>query len=200
MTKKEDNFYKGLQKYFISFDDIQNGIWKYAGGTEGRHLNYFHLTFPNRDMPTRAEFCVCGHKITENCFITDGEKIVVLGNCCIKKFVPKSSRTCSKCGKEHKNRTVNRCNECRIGVCDKCGGTCDRRYKICLQCKFSHLDPTRVFTFGKHFGENILEVFDKDNEYCAWLVKENIERPETEVVKKLFKGYESNPLNPPNMK
>jgi hypothetical protein len=35
----------------------------------------------------------------------------------------------------HKNRKVNRCKTCRIGVCDKCNRACDKRYPTCYYCR-----------------------------------------------------------------
>lgn len=131
LTKR---FIKGLEDYNLSYDEIKNSNWKYCGGNKGRHLNYFKLSCKNDDLPHKVNKCVCGHSIVENCYITDGEQILVLGNCCIKKFIPKSSRTCEKCGEPHKNRVVNRCNNCRKGVCDECDKECELKYKKCYKC------------------------------------------------------------------
>ena len=130
-------FIKGLANYELTFEDIIHGNWKYCGGSsKGRHLNYFRLSCPEDDLPPRASECVCGHSIQENCYITNGEEILVLGNCCIKKFIPKSTRTCEKCGASHKNRIVNRCNDCRKGVCDICDKQFyDDRFTRCFKCK-----------------------------------------------------------------
>jgi len=87
-------------------------------------------------LPEPTDECVCGHHIAENCYITDGERILILGICCIKKFIPKNTRTCEKCEEPHKNRIVNRCNNCRIGVCDNCSKNCNESYKKCYNCAF----------------------------------------------------------------
>jgi hypothetical protein len=129
-------FIKGLQNYGLTYDEIKKSNWKYCGGRSGRHLNYFKLCCKDDDLPELVNECVCGHKIEENCYITDGEQLLVLGNCCIKKFISKSSRTCEKCGDSHKNRVVNRCNNCREGFCDNCGDSCDYMYKKCYKCAF----------------------------------------------------------------
>lgn len=129
-------FIKGLKQHNLSLDMMNN--WKYCGGNEGRHLNYYRIFFPGKDtLPASTDECICGHPIVENCYITNGERILVLGNCCIKKFIPKSSRTCQKCGEPHKNRIVNRCNDCRVGVCDICNKQCNPKYKKCYNCAFS---------------------------------------------------------------
>lgn len=125
---------KGLKQYNLTIDDIKN--WRYCGGDRGRHLKYFEIACPNSDFPPHQDYCICGHAIVENCYITNGSTILVLGNCCIKKFITKSGRTCEFCDKPHLNRVVNRCNKCRSGRCDKCGKYCNPRYKICYTCKF----------------------------------------------------------------
>lgn len=111
LTKK---FLEGLKKYNLTYDDIIKSGWKYCGGDTGRHYNYYKICRKDADLPGHKDNCVCGHYIEENCYITNGERILVLGNCCIKKFVPKHSRTCEECGVTHRNRKVNRCNACKM--------------------------------------------------------------------------------------
>jgi hypothetical protein len=130
-------FIEGLQQFNISYKEIIDGGWKYCGGNrEGRHQNYYKMVFPNKRLPEKKDYCVCGHAIKENCYITNETYVLVLGNCCIKRFMPgdNSGRTCSTCGKSHKNRIVNRCKECRKGVCDKCDKRCNPSYKLCYDC------------------------------------------------------------------
>lgn len=90
--------------------------FRYAGGKKaGRHLNYWKIAV-RKELPDTQFKCVCGHKIRENCYITDEEgKLHVVGNCCIKRWLPKenSGRTCEKCKAPHKNRKVNLCKKCR---------------------------------------------------------------------------------------
>ena len=130
-------FIKGLAEYNLTEEEVKKN-WKYCGGDRGRHYNYFKLSCPNDDEPEHTNECVCKHYIEENCYITNGEEILVLGNCCIKKFLPKSGRTCELCDEPHKNRIVNRCNDCRFGICDKCNKKCNSNYKLCFDCKFDH--------------------------------------------------------------
>ena len=131
-----DKFKKGLwEKYEMTIPDLN--YWKYCGGDGGknnRHLNYWKLNFGNVDTPLNEERCVCNHKIKENCYITDKEnkELLILGNCCIKRFIKKSGRTCENCGKFHKNIKINKCNNCR--GCLKCGGETSISYKYCSSC------------------------------------------------------------------
>tara|TARA_R110001599_G_scaffold352904_1_gene589268 strand:+ start:980 stop:1396 length:417 start_codon:yes stop_codon:yes gene_type:complete len=133
LTKR---FLKGLEEVGVTYEEMRNN-WKYAGGNQKEHLNYFRLAYPNDLPPPFEHNCVCGHDINEQCYITDGECFLVVGNCCIKKFLLKSGRTCENCGSAHKNRIVNRCNDCRVGVCDGCGKDIDEKYKKCYDCKYN---------------------------------------------------------------
>lgn len=131
----EKKFEKGLIEYDVSFKEIVNE-WKYAGGNKNRHLNYFKMMFPTKNIPKEKEKCICGHSIQENCYITDKNHkyILVLGNCCIKRFLTNSGRTCEECGSHHQNRKLNLCNVCKVGICYDCRGKCDDRYNRCFQC------------------------------------------------------------------
>ena len=133
MSTLKKRFIDGLASYGVSFDDILNNKWKYCGGDEGRHHNHFIIACAGREKPPHADACVCGHHLRENCYITDDESFIVVGNCCINRFITLSARTCCVCDKPHKNRTVNRCNDCRKGMCDKCNGICDPKYKSCYK-------------------------------------------------------------------
>lgn len=130
-------FIEGLRSHNLSYEDIKEGKFKYCGGDTSRHHNYFKMNFGNKSIPAHTDEYVCGHKIKENCYITDGKQILVLGNCCIKKFIPKCGRSCELCGSSHKNRIVNRCNQCRVGRCDKCSKPWKQEYKVCYGCKFN---------------------------------------------------------------
>lgn len=129
-----NHFIAGLQAHDVTLAEIRSGRWKYCGGNKGFRLDYFKIACPGEELPELHENCVCGHKIVENCYITNGSHILVLGNSCIKRFVPKSSRTCDKCDGPHRNRVVNRCNACRSGICDSCDRPCNPKYKKCWFC------------------------------------------------------------------
>ena len=132
-----DRFIEGLKKYNITYDEIINSGWKYIGGDSGADLRYFKLCCKGREMPKHEDYCVCGHAIKNNCYINHGEQILILGNCCVKKFIPQSSRTCESCNKTHKNRIINKFNDCRKGFCDICGIRVNEKYKKCFTCTFN---------------------------------------------------------------
>lgn len=118
-------FRKNLKK--LCGDD---NLWhyKYYGGRDNNDCGKQHLTYweqchlPNEVFPPIENECLCEHWINENCFIKyiganpEGlNKILVIGNCCIKKYLPKElqGKTCNRCGLPHRNRKDNFCKECR---------------------------------------------------------------------------------------
>ena len=80
--------------------------YKYAGGDDAngsnpRHLHYYNLARPNEPTPEHVDNCeICSHDIIENCYIEHKLRgdIMVVGNCCIKRFVEDSGRTCATVG------------------------------------------------------------------------------------------------------
>jgi hypothetical protein len=113
-------FNKGLQSLGITMDDFQT--WEYSGGNQSRHLNYFRLKHPNTEFPPHENRCICGHPITENCYMYNGIDFLVLGNCCIKRYAIISGRSCEDCGNRHQSRNHNKCSECK-------------KKKYCIDCK-----------------------------------------------------------------
>jgi hypothetical protein len=107
-------FKRGLEERGIDYDDVVNN-WKYCGGDSGAHLKYWALTNPDMDVGEldRESKCICGHAIRRNCFISKGDGILILGSCCIKRFMKNSGRTCSQCGAKHKTRKYDLCRECK---------------------------------------------------------------------------------------
>jgi hypothetical protein len=161
-SKLSKQFSDGLKSYNITAEQAYKDF-KYVGGDSDidrnyyeqfltgnsktpyreypnnpHHIKYWVLCNPNTLLPDKIYFCICGHKIKENCYIEnkhDGE-ILILGNCCINRFIKDKGRTCESCGSSHKNRNVNKCNKCRFGTCSKCGDKIDseRKYTMCWTC------------------------------------------------------------------
>ena len=147
MSKFEEKLIKNLSEYGIqSLEEFRND-WKYTGGNKGSHLKYWILVMEDMEVPEEENACICGCKIVENCYITkdtDGiTELMVLGNCCIKRFITKSGRTCEDCNSPHKNRKINKCNKCKAGICLKCfkrfESTNEKR-SYCYDCKPSFWD------------------------------------------------------------
>lgn len=126
------NYIQNLKKRLGNFDE-----WRYAGGNQGSHKLYFYLMFGEKRKPPAVEtHCQCNHFIKEQCYIYNSgtDQLVVLGNCCIKKFIPKHMRTCEDCDKPHRNRKWNKCNECVKKICFNCGKQNSPKYRFCYKC------------------------------------------------------------------
>lgn len=127
-----------LEKHNITREELNHGIYHYAGGDRDRHLNYYKLiTCEKSKLPKHESECVCGVEIVHNCYISKDNKIfIVVGSCCITRFLPKNSsgRTCDTCKIPHRNRIVNKCNNCRT----KCRNCCNKVKKdsndLCIGC------------------------------------------------------------------
>ncbi len=133
-TTKEE-FIKGLLEYGIVYNATFKKEWYYCGGNTGARLRYWNIACKEYELPAHVDRCVCGHAIKENCYITNGKgEILIIGNHCIKRFANNLMRTCELCKKAHKNRVVNRCNDCRRGLCDLCNRESDPRFKTCYSC------------------------------------------------------------------
>ena len=140
-TQLTNRFIAGLKKHKLTYDEMKD--WKYCGGQMREHHNYFRLCFGAVAFPSQRSKCVCGQDIKENCYITPKipeDRILVLGNCCIKKFIPDSKRTCELCGKSHQNRKDNLCSECRPAHIKKCCDLCgdhhkNRKDNLCNDCR-----------------------------------------------------------------
>jgi hypothetical protein len=131
MTNQTNNIYfkkfcENLEALGLTYEEVKRD-YKYSGGTKGAHKNYFDLCFPMNSRPDKIKICLCEHPIVENCYLSkdfDINTILIVGNCCIKKFIDQSSRTCQHCNAPHKNRTLNYCNDCKEyiirGYTEKC--------------------------------------------------------------------------------
>ena len=146
MNKLEENktlkvyrkFIDGLKRHGLTLEEVSNN-WRYCGGDRRpRHISSWKMFNKGKMLPFPAKehHCVCEHPIVENCYITDGNGwILVVGNCCIEHFVEKSGRICETCGATHRNRNVNKCKDCRVGYCAKCGDSCPPKSSKCYNCR-----------------------------------------------------------------
>lgn len=105
--------------------------------------SYFKQYFPNEPLPDQIDECVCHTKILYNCYITDGNEVLIIGRCCKNHFIVNSGKTCSRCRKSHRNKKDNYCDDCRILIQQEkiklsetcqCGKKRDSKYKYCFQC------------------------------------------------------------------
>ena len=120
------NFCDNLEALGLTYAEVKRD-YKYSGGSKGRHRNYFDMCFPMYSLPNKKRNCLCDHPIEENCYLSkdfDYDTLLIVGNCCITKFIDHSSRTCLNCSAPHKNRLLNYCNDCKEyvkrGYTEKC--------------------------------------------------------------------------------
>lgn len=104
---------------------------------------FVRMTTKTKGMPEYKDKCICGVGIKENCYITDGSRVLTVGSCCISNFLPKEvqNRTCNICRQPHQNRKNNFCNLCRETRCFTCYRTKESKAKeICNSCdaKITH--------------------------------------------------------------
>ena len=108
-------FKKGLIKNNITEEELQNDYY-YIGGDFAYHLIYYHKNNINEPLPKNpSNRCICGHKLRNNIYISNGDKILSLGSSCYSKFITrdKEPKVCKSCGVKHRNRKDNLCMKCR---------------------------------------------------------------------------------------
>lgn len=136
-------FIEGLkQTYGLNPIDLDD--YYYIGGDfnpyDDTAFRYFKLCkasnpnkFVNFIIPEHKTHCVCGHPIFYNHWLFNNinSNTLVIGSCCMKQFCLNGHRNCGYCGNPHKNRVVNRCNDCRKGLCDTCNEYCFKQQTKC---------------------------------------------------------------------
>ncbi len=145
-------FHSGLKELdlYLYEEDGKTILWKYAGGSRNEdhdnkaqhHYNYYQMAYADKyPMPDHKDACICNVAIKQNCFIVHNKlgRILVVGNCCIKHFLPedRSGRTCEICEEPHKNRKDNYCFQCRDAgykKCASCRQTCCSDNEFCKPC------------------------------------------------------------------
>lgn len=115
--------------YFAQLMDGLSGAddWMFVGGDGSQaHLNRWERMFGDLAHPDKTDRCVCSHPIQENCWLWSKKlgEVEVLGNCCIKRFIPKPEDRllrCADCDTPHRNLKGNFCGDCREKhKCKKC--------------------------------------------------------------------------------
>lgn len=125
-----ERFINGLKSYNLTYEEVKE--WDYCGGNNGTHLKYYKKKYQNKQLPEFKNNCICGHKLKNNCYITNHNIILILGSCCIKRFIDKGlKRTCLTCDKPYKGK-YRCCIDCRKTRCWTC---CANSYfKFCKNC------------------------------------------------------------------
>lgn len=111
-------FVEGLKNYDLTKEEIQD--WYYVGGGHTNNpyrnmiLNQKYLRYyPKAKIPPLTDECVCGHRIQENAFISNGKQLLILGSCCVKRFTEKGTKqVCKGCKQLWKGKSVY-CKKCK---------------------------------------------------------------------------------------
>lgn len=124
--------------YNIDFNEAKKTYHKCGGNGTDHDRKRFITNFGDTPFPPTVKKCPCGHAIIKNCYVTENNeysKIIIVGNCCVKQFDSGNKRICVLCKSPHKNRTVNKCNDCR-NQCEDCLKVVDRLYnQKCKECR-----------------------------------------------------------------
>ena len=149
-----ERFKQGLAELGYKYEDIAAN-YKYGGGNKlNNHVNYFKNIMRDKPFPKKVDHCPCGHEIIENCYLYDTTNIenpvIVVGNCCIKRFLPEAAgRRCKVCGEAHKSRKHNLCSNCKTKYCNDCDTTKrspifkSKRCKECFNKFLQETDPEK---------------------------------------------------------
>ena len=167
-TLEKSKIYKrfiedGILELITLEDFISN--WRYIGGTKNlsdlddetlikkniQHEEYlfrvYGINYLNIDYNKLKTHCVCNTSIKQRIFISDGNRVITIGNECVVSFFEEECKKnikqkCTICGEYHKNRLGTLCNDCRIGRCMKCGIDINEMYNKCFKCNFGEEPKT----------------------------------------------------------
>jgi len=122
---------KGFQNiYNLNINDVVKDFMRVGDDSIGGQNQFKLLMGDDVPLPNTTYKCVCGHKILHNCFIANRKtnKVITLGNCCVKRFKGALNKRCDNCNKHHKNRSDNLCNECRLlKKCTRCNNNYNKK-------------------------------------------------------------------------
>ena len=112
--KMSKRFENGLKKYGLTIEDLND--FYYIGGEHKQHKAYYNLFTNNNKLPKHNNYCICGHKIKNNCYISNGDIVLPIGESCILRFLQnRKKRICPVCFCPHRNRIkTNLCNVCKM--------------------------------------------------------------------------------------
>jgi hypothetical protein len=113
MSERANRHLRAFLEALAREGDPDPNNYAYAGGSKGSHLNYFENL--KVAAPPASDTCLCEHAIVEQCYIRHivTQRMLVVGNCCIKRYIKAWYRTCARCRGRHRSVKDNFCKECR---------------------------------------------------------------------------------------
>ena len=185
-----------LLLYNLTYEEFK--LFFYAGGDSRHHKHYWHMKMSGMIKPGHTYSCACGHYIKENCYVTRAAKdiVVVMGNCCIKRFIPGGmNKTCEICAKPHKNRKDDICKKCRKEIKDKNKlekQIIKQRRFHGVHIKYDDYKPLPVYKYelsnrDRRWYNELQDLEDSDNEYVydEYLKEYQTINKVTDIVKPL---------------
>ena len=165
MNSNRKTFFTNL---FLQGESNNICDYEYAGGDQNYHYKYSYTIgvkkFPyinyEYEMNVKSDYCICGHPINENCYLTNRKtkNVIHVGNCCIKKFLPGFNiKRCLICDTPTKYMKGAICSDCR------------RKGLVILNEETIRDYDMMCVHFGKYKGKNYQE-FLNDLSYCQWLL------------------------------
>lgn len=185
--KKKIRLYEGLrEEYGITEDDLKHFVY-WGGDWDGscifdetgevynksfsQHARYYRFVLGQTEIIPKKNHCPCGMLIQRNCYIKDKTRdlIIVIGSCCIKKFLPNGlKRRCEVCNEPHKRSTKNICVNCEKKQIEHI-----QEQKRKKESELWNLSTIKkwIIRFGKHKGKTFEELFKNYSDYVDWSIK-----------------------------
>ena len=196
-----EKFKQGLAELGFTYEYIVAN-YKYCGGNGGikgsinRHVNYYKTIMNDKPFPEREKKCLCGHDIIENCYIYNpsdlNEPLIVVGNCCINRFLSKSAgRQCKICGVAHKSRKHNLCSNCKTKYCNNCDTTKKSlifKSKRCKECFNKFLQETDPEQYKKIMKKEEMDRIEAERQKREKEEKERADAERAATIKTIWRN------------
>jgi hypothetical protein len=88
MSHWTKNFFENFKTLYGADVEQLNKKWHYHGSLKNKADKGNNIHLLKTPLPEYTSSCICGHYINENCIVSNGKYSCVVGNCCVKKFMP----------------------------------------------------------------------------------------------------------------
>jgi len=176
----EEKLEKKLNENIISFKEN----YKYIGNNFGENLEELKVELINESYPmdsvikyiqdTREDKCKLCEKNNKDkykkyIFKNNTNEYIALCKMCYSDLGYNNKKNCIDCGKSHKNRKDNYCNECRLkSTCITCN---DRKICKLYDKQFNRCDDCSKLNYCKDCKENVVESINCLCKKCLSLCK-----------------------------
>lgn len=183
LKKEKINYFDNLKKKLGNFENY-TAIGKYKSKNNEEKTNYMKAFEENSDLewPKHSLLCVCGHWIKKQCYIQNilTNEIIVVGNCCIKKFNIK--KKCIQCQNTHNRTKYNICIDCEFEIKIKVKKQKElNKENLKLQKEIYKYD-NKILKFGKYKFKTYKYVYDNDLNYIEWCHNKYLDNKESKTI------------------